>query len=198
MSSGGRIQPHTSHKPNFRSEISSTWCARKIISHSPNSIKFPQLHNHSRQKCLWCICWHLYEVQLRWLVLWVFKTPRWLTQTDVLISKGPWGMHCEELKNGTRKASWVSRSDIVGAQLPRSYWTVAKKARLLSLMAWATETETGEEPGCETLLVPSQAPWKPEWCQLGLLTLYLLCLVLPVPLPFVSCLHSLLPHLLTM
>lgn len=74
----------------------------------------------------------------------------------------PSSMYYEELRSQNTKASCVPRSDVVGAQPLRSCWTVGRKARMLSLMAWALEIEMREEPGCETLVVPSQAPWKPE------------------------------------
>lgn len=64
----------------------------------------------------------------------------------------------EELRAEHAKVGRVPRSEVVGAQPPSSYWTVGRRARMFSLMAGATEIETREEPGCETLLVPSQAP----------------------------------------
>lgn len=60
------------------------------------------------------------------------------------------------------KASCVPRSDVVGAQPLRPGWTVGRRARVFSLVARAPENEMREEPGCETLLVPSQVPQRPE------------------------------------
>lgn len=150
-----------------------------------------QNHNlHSHQKYLWCICWDLYSAVE--VTLDILRNQDYEYRQTWWSPRHPSSMDYEDLKTENTKASCVPRSDVVGAQPLRSYGTVGRKARMISLMAWAIEIEMREEPGCETLVVPSQAPWKPEQCQLELRILWMFCTsVSSVPLPSICLFCSL-------
>lgn len=182
------IKPPTLHRPKFRFEMSSMVYMKRCSSfcHSPKTIISIPIKNTCGAFAGIC------TVQLRLLLIFLRIQDYKYRQTWWLF-RLPSSTDYEEPRAENTKASCVPRSDVVGAQ-PEVILDCWRKARMFSVMAWAIDIEMREEPGCETLMISSQAPWKPKECQLELPVLCIFCtLVSSFPLPSICLFCSLSP-----